>query len=105
MGLVWTQQDCDARFTTDLDKFADGISRLLTGETSQNHFDAMLSLAYNIGLGNFGSSTLLRLHNAADFEAVPAQFLRWNLQKGQVLAGLTRRRQGEAAIYQGTQPT
>ena len=77
---------------------------MLTGTTSQNQFDAMLSLAYNIGMANFGPSTLLRLHNAGEFAAVPAQFLRWNHQAGQVLAGLTRRRQGEADIYQGNQP-
>jgi lysozyme len=103
MGMTWTQQQCDDRFATDLDRFADGVSSLLTVDTAQNQFDAMLSLAYNIGLGNFKASTLLRLHNQQDFDAVPAQFLRWNLQAGQVLAGLTRRRQGEADIYQGTQ--
>jgi GH24 family phage-related lysozyme (muramidase) len=103
MGLSWTQQQCDDRFAADLDSFAAGVTRLLTGDTSQNQFDAMLSLAYNIGLGNFGSSTLLRLHNGGDFDNVPAQFLRWNHQGGQVLNGLTRRRQGEAGIYQGVQ--
>jgi GH24 family phage-related lysozyme (muramidase) len=101
MGLSWSQEQCDDRFAADLSRFAQGVSRLLTGATSQNQFDGMLSLAYNIGLGNFGPSTLLRLHNSGDFGGVPAEFLRWNHQAGQVLPGLTRRRQGEADIYRG----
>jgi GH24 family phage-related lysozyme (muramidase) len=105
MGMTWTQQQCDDRFAADLDSFADQVSGVLTIDTAQNQFDAMVSIAYNIGMGNFGPSTLLRLHNQGNFDAVPAQFLRWNHQHGEVLAGLTRRRQGEADIYQGAQGT
>jgi lysozyme len=103
LGLTWTQVQCDERFETDLAKFALEVTRLITAETAQNHFDAMLSLAYNIGIANYGSSTLLKDHNAGNHAAVPAQFLLWDHQAGQVLEGLRRRREGEAAIYQGTQ--
>jgi GH24 family phage-related lysozyme (muramidase) len=99
LGMTWTQEQCDARFAADLDRFALGVSAALTGQTSQPQFDAMTSLAYNIGLGAFESSTLLRLHDAGDFTAADAQFARWNKQAGQVLPGLTRRRAAEAAMY------
>jgi GH24 family phage-related lysozyme (muramidase) len=103
MGMTWTQAQCDARFASDLDNFAQGVTSRLTGDTTQNQFDALLSLAYNIGLGNFGPSTVLRMHNAGDFAAVPAHFLDWKYQKGQVLQGLLNRREAEAKVYQGTQ--
>ncbi len=101
MGLTWTQAQCDARFAADLAKFAAGVSTVVTGETSQPQFDAMVSLAYNIGLGGFKSSTLLRLHNVGDFAGAQAQFAVWNKQAGKVLGGLVKRRAAEAAMYGG----
>ena len=101
MGMTWTQEQCDDRFAADLDRFAQGVSAALTVETAQNQFDAMTSLAYNIGATAFKASTLLRLHNAGEFERADAQFTVWNKQAGKVLAGLTRRRAAEAAMYRG----
>ena len=100
---VWTQAQADTRFDTSLASFAAGVAHLLTGSTTQPQFDAMVSLAYNIGLGNFGPSTLLKMHNAGDYAGAAAQFSRWNKQAGEVLAGLTRRRAAEAALYQEPQ--
>jgi GH24 family phage-related lysozyme (muramidase) len=101
MGMTWTQAECDQRFAADLGKFAQGVSAVLTGETSQHQFDAMVSLAYNIGIGAFERSTLLRLHNTGDFDQADAQFAVWNKQAGKVLTGLVHRRAAEAAMYRG----
>jgi lysozyme len=101
MGMTWTQGECDQRFAADLGRFAQGVSAALTGETSQPQFDAMVSLAYNIGTGAFKASTLLRLHNAGDFDKAADQFAVWNKQAGKVLNGLVRRRAAEAAMYRG----
>ena len=61
---------------------------------------ALTSLAYNIGLGAFSRSTLLRLVNSkADKNEIAAQFIRWNKVNGQEVPGLTRRRQLEAELY------
>jgi GH24 family phage-related lysozyme (muramidase) len=76
-GLVWTQAQCDARFASDLAKFGAGVSELLTGPTTQNEFDALVSFSYNVGLGNLKASTLLRMHNAGDHEGARAQFGEW----------------------------
>jgi lysozyme len=97
---VWTQAEADDRFASDLAKFAEGVSAKLTAPTNQNQFDAMTSLAYNIGLGNFGSSTLLRLHNEEDYEGAAAQFPAWCKQAGNVLAGIVKRRAAEQAMYE-----
>jgi GH24 family phage-related lysozyme (muramidase) len=99
-GLVWSQQQCDERFTEHLDEFAQGVSKLLgSTPTSQGQFDAMVSFAYNVGLGNLASSTLLKLHKAGDHAGAAAQFARWNKAAGKVLPGLTRRRAAESQLY------
>ena len=61
----------------------------------------MVSLAYNVGLGNFASSTLLRKHKAGDFARAAAQFAVWNKAAGKVMQGLVSRRADEAKLYRG----
>src|SRR5690554_4403486 len=68
---------------------------------TQGQFDALVSLAYNIGSGAFRSSTLLRVLNAGDYEGAADQFLRWNRGGGRVLPGLTRRREAERKLFRG----
>ena len=67
---------------------------------SPNQIAALTSLTYNIGIGAFSRSTLLRLINSgADKNEIGAQFIRWNKVKGVEVPGLTRRRQLEAELY------
>jgi len=99
-GLTWTLQQCNDRFATDLGNFAGKVSAVLgNAPTSQNQFDAMVSFAYNVGIGNLSSSTLLKKHKAGDFAGAQAQFAAWNKAAGKVLPGLTKRRAAEAALY------
>jgi lysozyme len=101
-GVVWTQQQCDDRFTKDLDAFAARVAQVIGDAlTTQPQFDAMVSFAYNVGVGNLASSTLLRKHKAGDFKGAALEFARWNKAAGKVLPGLTRRRAAEAALYAG----
>jgi lysozyme len=71
------------------------------GETfTQNEYDALVSLCYNIGSGNFISSTLVKMLKANEPKAeVAKQFLRWDKAGGKPLAGLTRRRNAEAELF------
>lgn len=101
-GVVWTQEQADGRFAAHVAEFAAKVRRLLgSAATSQNQFDAMVSFAYNVGVGNLSSSTLLRKHKAGNFAGAAAEFARWNKAAGKVLPGLTRRRAAEAAMYRG----
>ncbi len=68
-------------------------------EVSQNQFDAMVSLAYNIGLGAFKNSTLLRQLNRGNFVGASQEFLRWDKSNGKPLLGLTRRREREKLLF------
>lgn len=101
-GVTWTQAQADERLKEDVAKFADGVRNLLGGAaTSQQEFDALVSFAYNVGLGNLGSSTLLKLHKAGDKVGAAKQFARWDKAAGRTLRGLTRRREAEAKLYRG----
>jgi len=84
----------------DLDKFEKGVTNLVKSKLTQNQFDALVSFAYNCGLGNLKASTLLKLVNAMPTsEAIFNQFLRWNKAGGKEVSGLTRRRKAEAELY------
>jgi lysozyme len=82
------------------DNFASKVHSLIKKDVTQNQFSALVSLAYNIGLGNFGKSTLLKLVNINPNDAmISKEFLKWNKQSGKVLNGLTNRRIKESALY------
>lgn len=99
-GTIWTQAQCDQRFAVDAAHFAGKVASLIgLAPTTQNQFDAMVCLAYNIGVANLASSTLLARHKDRDYVGARAQFARWNKANGQVMAGLAKRRAAEAALY------
>jgi len=99
-GTVWTQQQCDDRLQSDVAKFAGHVAALLgDAPTTQPQFDAMVDFAYNLGIGNLASSTLLRKHKAGDYAGAAAEFGKWTKAAGRVLPGLVRRRAAEAALY------
>ena len=79
--------------------FADKIFPYIKVKVTQNQFDAMVSLAYNIGVGNFSKSTLLKKVNAGDFVGASEEFLRWNKAGGKELLGLTKRREREKQLF------
>ena len=84
----------------DLDKFAIGVMNLLKVAVTDNQFGALVSLSFNIGLGNLQASTLIRKLNRGDSIAeVGNCFLSWNKAGGKVLAGLTRRRVAERKLF------
>jgi GH24 family phage-related lysozyme (muramidase) len=99
-GVTWTQQQCDDRFTQDLNKFAQGVAKVIgDAATTQHQFDAIVSFAYNLGIGNLTKSTLLKMHKAQDYAGAANEFGKWNKAAGKVMKGLTRRRAAEAALY------
>lgn len=113
-GTKWTQAQADARYEQDLVKFTRGVGKLLppavNARTTQAQFDALVVLAYNIGLGNFGSSTLLKRHIAGATVEVggsgnpmtaSGHFHSWRFNDGKEMRGLIRRRAAEAAHYRG----
>jgi lysozyme len=87
-------------FSAILAKFENAVLRLVKSDINQNQFDALVSFVYNIGIGAFTKSTLLkRVNENPNDENIKLQFLRWNKAGGRVLNGLTRRRKEEAELY------
>lgn len=100
-GVRWTQAQADDRLAQDVERFMAGVRASLARAPADNELGAMTSLAYNIGLGAFRKSTLLRLFNAGDKAGAAAQFGRWNKAGGRVMNGLVRRRAEERSVFAG----
>ena len=83
-----------------VDNFSVAVEVDIKIEVTQNQFDAMVSLAYNIGLGAFKNSTLLRQLNRGNFVGASQEFLRWDKSNGKPLLGLTRRREREKLLFE-----
>ena len=95
-----TKEYADEIFKNVVDNFAFKVSKLIKSKVTQNQFNALVSFAYNVGIGNLEKSTLLKLVNINPNDAMIAkQFLRWNKAKGKELKGLTNRRIKESALY------
>lgn len=100
-----TPEQADDLLEDDLGKFERGVAMYLgDAKATQGQFDAMVSLSYNVGLGNFRSSTVLREHKEGDFEHAADAFLLWNKAGGKVFEGLVRRREGEREHYLADTP-
>lgn len=98
-GDTITQDEAEARLKVEMAEFEGGVMGLCTRLPTPNQLAAMCCLAYNIGLGNFKGSTVLRRHNAGETFAAAGAFLLWNKGAGKVMAGLTRRREAERSLY------
>lgn len=97
-GMVITEAQAEELFRKDLERFEASVARTVPNAT-QNQFDAMVSLAFNIGVAGFEKSTVARKAAAGDHSGAAAAFALWNKAGGKVLAGLTRRREAEANLY------
>jgi lysozyme len=98
-GQTITREQSQALLSADLARF-EGAMNKLGGKMTQSQFDALVSFAFNLGIGALAKSTLLKKHLAGDYAGAAKEFARWNKAGGKVLAGLVKRRAAEAALYQ-----
>lgn len=94
-----TQAESDALLIADLKRFEDCVTNSVTVPVNQNQFDALVSLAFNIGERGFTRSSVLRKLNLKDYEGAAEAFLMWNKAGGKVSEGLNKRRQREKALF------
>ena len=100
-GDVITQQQAEDYFNAIVDDFAKKVDALIKSNVSENNFSALVSFAYNVGMGNFQRSTLLRKVNANPKDkTILDEFKKWTRANGEVLKGLVRRRDAEAKLYE-----
>lgn len=98
-GMTITPEEADDILRRDLGGYEQGVLSLVEVEISQNQFDALVSFAYNVGVGALAKSTLLKRVNAQRFDEVPAEFMKWTKAGGRELKGLVRRRRDEAKLW------
>lgn len=99
-GQTITKERARQLLAADLAKFAHGVNELCNGwRITQGMFDALVSFAYNLGLGALAGSTLMRLLRAGDVKGAADQFSRWNKAAGKVLPGLVKRRAAERDLF------
>lgn len=100
-GMTITAAQSDEILSRDLAKFEAAVDKAITAPMAQHEFDAMVSLAFNIGGGSFTKSSVARKFNAGDKAGAANAFLLWNKAGGKVLKGLTTRRKAERAQFLG----
>lgn len=96
---VITAEKAEELLLQDILKFEKGVSSLLKTNITDNQFSALVSFAFNLGLGNLQTSTLLKLLNSGKFKEAADQFPRWNKANGKEMAGLTKRRNLEKQLF------
>jgi lysozyme len=100
-GDVITEGEADILLALDVQEAERAVSSYVDVDINQNQFDALVSFVYNLGAGNFKSSTLLKKLNQGDYLGAANEFHRWNKAGGKVLRGLVLRREAEANLFIG----
>ena len=97
---VLSMGEVDAILAKDLGRFERGVLRLCPAAAGrQGVFDALVSFAFNVGLGNLQRSSLRMKTNRGDFEGAAEEFMKWTKAAGKVLPGLVKRRLDEQRLY------
>lgn len=126
MGRMFGKQhitvaEADELLTHDLRTYTNEVNRIADARTHQCEFDAMVSMCFNIGVGNFRSSSVARLHvqgarkvgdismsrlaqqsrAKASPTTIQIAFARFAIANGRWTLGLYRRRLAELMVYGG----
>ena len=97
---VWTKEEINELFHTDVASFERGVLRLVPGVVGrQGSFDALVSISFNFGLGNLQRSTIRMKANRGDWQGAAEAFRAWTKGGGKVLPGLVKRREAEIALF------
>jgi lysozyme len=95
-----TKQEAEELLKNSVKSYEKAVDTFCRDDISQSQFDALVSFAYNVGVGNLQKSTLIKKVNKNPSDpSIRAEFLKWNKANGRVLAGLTRRRNAEIDLY------
>ena len=100
--MTITQEEAEQMLLTELEEYEGYIEDMVTVPLTQNQFDALVVWIYNLGPTNFKNSTLLKELNAGNYNAAGQEITRWNKAGGKVLAGLVKRREAEAELFNET---
>jgi len=94
-----TDDEVDQILQDDLARFERGVARFCPANLTQGRFDAMVSFAFNAGLGALQKSSIRMRHNRGDFEGAADAFMLYRFAAGKEFKGLVNRRKDERALY------
>jgi len=94
-----TVNECYELLASDVTKFELGVARYITAKLTQNQFDALVSFAFNLGLGTLQRSSLRQKINRGDKKGAIKTWLKYNKAGGQVVKGLDLRRKAEVSLF------
>jgi lysozyme len=101
LGDVITQERANELFDLIVEDFAKKVKPLIKQNLTDNNFSALISFAYNVGIGNLKNSTLLKKVNVNPTDpTIKAEFNKWTRANKVVLSGLVKRREAEAKLYE-----
>lgn len=95
-----SEADATALLCTDLETAEACVEGIVDVPLSQQQFDGLVALVFNIGCSKFMASTLLRKLNASDYAGAAAEFPRWCKVNGKDVPGLLRRRIAERMLFE-----
>ncbi|MDQ3919520.1 MAG: lysozyme [Acidobacteriota bacterium] len=96
-----TQQQVTDLLAQDVVPAQNAVNNGVKVALNQNQFDALVSFTFNVGVGAFTGSTLLKVLNQGQYDQVPTQLLRWTRAGGKVVQGLVNRRNNEIKLWNG----
>jgi len=96
---TFTVNECYELLASDVTKFELGVARYITAKLTQNQFNALVSFAFNLGLGTLQRSSLRQKLNRGDQEGAVKTWLKYNKAGGQVVKGLDLRRKAEVSLF------
>lgn len=96
---TFSLEEVYAILAKDVERFERGVERYITIPLKQGEFDAIVSFAFNLGLGTLQKSTLRQKLNRGDKEGAIESLLKYNKAGGKILKGLDNRRKDEAALF------
>jgi len=98
-GMKISGQKAEAILMRDLEQYETAINDVVKVPLTDNQFAALVSFAYNVGVGALRKSTLLKKLNKGDYDSVPAELMKWVNAGGKKLKGLENRRAAEAGLW------
>lgn len=98
-GMEISEDQAELYFERDLEVFEKSVTKLVKAQLNENQYSAVCCLVYNIGVGQFEKSTLLKKLNSRDFEAAAREFDRWVHDNGKRISGLVHRRKKERELF------
>lgn len=98
-GMRISERQADLLLVEDMAEATAAVDRLATVPLTDHQRAALISFAFNVGVGAFEDSTLLRELNGSDYAGVPAQLRRWVYDNGKIVEGLRNRREAEIALW------